>query len=142
MKSVMDSVCVFLAGCPLIDPELPLYLDFVDDSDCYCVTTVPNVPCRKDVLGNRIYTVTFQFAYRTAISSDAERGLNVQFLEGFCRWIDERNDERSFPALDDDQTGVSLRVVETGCLDEVSEDRITGVYVTQLEFVYKQKVRK
>ncbi len=142
MKSVMDSVCEFLAGCPLIDPKLPFYLDFVDDSDCYCVTTVPNVPYRKDILGNRIYTVTFQFAYRTAISNDVERGKNIEFLEGFCRWIDEQNDGRGFPVLEDNQTGVSLRVVETGCLDEAAEDRITGVYVTQLEFVYKQKVRK
>ncbi len=142
MKSVMDSVCEFLAGCPLIDPKLPFYLDFVDDSDCYCVAAVPNVPYRKDILGNRIYTVTFQFALRTAISNDMERGKNIEFLEGFCRWIDEQNDGRCFPALGENQTGVSLRVVETGCLDEAAEDRITGVYVTQLEFVYKQKVRK
>ncbi|MGN1109691.1 MAG: hypothetical protein ACI4RK_09970, partial [Oscillospiraceae bacterium] len=106
----------------------------------YCVTTVPNVPYRKDILGNRIYTVTFQFAYRTAISNDVERGANVQFLESFCRWIDDQNDKRSFPALCEKQTGQSLRVVESGCLDEVSEDRITGVYVTQLEFVYKERI--
>lgn len=140
MKSVMDSVCEYLSGCPLLKPELPFYLDFVDDNDCYCVTTVPNVPYRKDILGNRIYTVTFQFAYRTAISNDVERGANVQFLESFCRWIDEQNDRRSFPALGEKQTGQSLRVVESGCLDEVSEDRITGVYVTQLEFVYKERI--
>lgn len=140
MKSVMDSVCEYLSGCPLLKPELPFYLDYVDDKDCYCVTTVPNVPYRKDILGNRIYTVTFQFAYRTAISNDVERGANVQFLESFCRWIDEQNDRRSFPALGEKQTGQSLRVVESGCLDEVSEDRITGVYVTQLEFVYKERI--
>lgn len=140
MKSVMDSVCEYLSGCPLLKPELPFYLDFVDDNDCYCVTTVPNVPYRKDILGNRIYTVTFQFAYRTAISNDVERGANVQFLESFCRWIDEQNDRRSFPALGDKQTGQSVRVVESGCLDEVAEDRITGVYVTQLEFVYKERI--
>lgn len=140
MKSVMDSVCEYLSGCPHLKPELPFYLDFVDDNDCYCVTTVPNVPYRKDILGNRIYTVTFQFAYRTAISNDVERGANVQFLENFCRWIDEQNDKRSFPALGEKQTGQSIRVVESGCLDEVSEDRITGVYVTQLEFVYKERI--
>lgn len=140
MKSVMDRVCEYLSGCPLLKPELPFYLDYVDDKDCYCVTTVPNVPYRKDILGNRIYTVTFQFAYRTAISNDVERGANVQFLESFCRWIDDQNDKRSFPALGEKQTGQSFRVVESGCLDEVSEDRITGVYVTQLEFVYKERI--
>ena len=140
MKSVMDSVCEYLSGCPHLNPELPFYLDYVDDKDCYCVTTVPNVPYRKDILGNRIYTVTFQFAYRTAISSDVERGANVQFLESFCHWIDEQNDNRSFPALGEKQTGQSIRVVESGCLDEVAEDRITGIYVTQLEFVYKERI--
>lgn len=140
MKSVMDSVCEYLSWCPLLKPELPFYLDYVDDKDCYCVTTVPNVPYRKDILGNRIYTVTFQFAYRTAISNDVERGANVQFLESFCRWIDEQNGKRSFPALGEKQTGHNIRVVESGCLDEVSEDRITGVYVTQLEFVYKERI--
>lgn len=139
-NSVMDSVCEYLAGCPLLDPKLPFYLDYVDDKDCYSVTTVPNVPYRKDILGNRIYTVTFQFAYRTAISSDEERGANVQFLEGFCRWIDEQNDRRSFPALGEKQTGKSIRVVESGCLDEVAEDRTTGVYVAQLEFTYKERI--
>ena len=83
MKSVMDSVCEYLSGCPLLDPKLPVYLDYVDDKDCYCVGTVPNTPYRKDILGNRIYTVTFQFAYRTAISRDAERGKNMEFLEQF-----------------------------------------------------------
>ena len=125
MKSVMDSVCEYLSGCPLLDPKLPVYLDYVDDNDCYCVATVPNAPYRKDILGNRIYTVTFQFAYRTAISS--------------CRWIDEQNDRRSFPALAKNQTGQSLKVIETGCLDETAEDRVTGVYLTQLQFIYKER---
>ena len=64
----MDSVCKYLAECPVIDPGLPFYLDYVDSKDCYCVGTQPNPTYRKDVLGNRIYTVTFQFAYRTAAS--------------------------------------------------------------------------
>ena len=139
MKSVMDSVCEYLSGCPLLDPKLPVDLDYVDDNDCYCVATVPNAPYRKDILGNRIYTVTFQFAYRTAISSDMERGKNVEFLEQFCRWIDEQNDRRSFPALAKNQTGQSLKVIETGCLDETAEDRVTGVYLTQLQFIYKER---
>lgn len=25
MKSVMDSVCEYLSGCPLLDPKLPVY---------------------------------------------------------------------------------------------------------------------
>ena len=65
--------------------------------------------------------MTFQFAYRTAIGSDVERGKNVEFLEQFCRWIDEQNDRRSFPALAKNQTGQSLKVIETGCLDETAE---------------------
>ena len=140
MNSIMDSVCKYLSWCPLLDPKLPFYLDYVDDSDCYCVNTVPNTPYRKDILGNRIYTVTFEFAYRTAISNDTERGKNVEFLESFCRWIDEQNDRRNFPVLADNQLGQSLKVVESGCLDETAEDRITGVYLTQLQFVYKEKL--
>lgn len=139
MKSVMDSVCEYLSGCPLLDPKLPFYLDYVDDRDCYSVTTVPDTPFRKDILGNRIYTVTFQFSYRTAIGSDAERGKNVKFLEQFCRWIEEQNDRRSFPALAANQTGMSIKVIETGYLDEVSEERTTGVYNTQLQFEYKER---
>lgn len=139
MKSIMDSVSEYLSGCPLLDPKLPVYLDYVDNNDCYCVGTVPNTPYRKDVLGNRIYTVTFQFAYRTAISNEEERGKNVEFLEKFCRWIDEQNDRRSFPVLAANQTGQSLKVIETGCLDEASEDGVTGVYLTQLQFIYKER---
>lgn len=138
-KSIMDSVCEYLSGCPLIDPKLPFYLDYVDDEDCYCVATVPNAPFRKDILGNRIYTVTFQFAYRTAIGSDVERGKNIEFLEQFCRWIDEQNDRRIFPALAENQIGQSLKVVETSNLDEVGEERTTGIYITQLQFVYKER---
>ena len=138
-NSIMDSVCEYLAGCPLLDPNLPFYLDYVDDRDCYSVTTVPDTPFRKDILGNRIYTVTFQFSYRTAIGSDAERGKNVKFLEQFCRWIEEQNDRRSFPALAANQTGMSIKVIETGYLDEVSEERTTGVYNTQLQFEYKER---
>lgn len=140
-KSVMDSVCKFLAECPLIDERLPFYLDYVDDNDCYCVNTVPNTPYRKDVLGNRVYTVTFEFAYRTAISNDAERGHNVEFLEKFCRWIDEQNDRRSFPALADNQYGQDLKVIESGYLDVAEEDRITGIYTTQIQFIYKERIR-
>ena len=139
MNSIMDSVCEYLSGCPLLDPKLPIYLDYVDDTDCYCVGTVPNTPYRTDVLGNRIYTVTFQFAYRTAIGSDVERGKNVEFLEQFCRWIDEQNEKRSFPALAANQTGQSLKVIETSNLDEVGEDGTTGIYITQLQFIYKER---
>lgn len=139
MKSIMDSVSEYLSGCPLLDPKLPVYLDYVDDKDCYCVGTVPNTPYRKDVLGNRIYTVTFQFAYRTAISNEEERGKNVEFLEKFCRWVDEQNEQRNFPVLAANQTGQSLKVIETGCLDEAAEDGVTGVYLTQLQFIYKEK---
>lgn len=140
MKSVMDSVCKYLAECPVIDSALPFYLDYVDDKDCYCVGTVPNTPYRKDILGNRIYTVTFQFAYRTAVSSDVERGKNMEFLERFCRWIDEQNDRRSFPVLAENQTAKSLKVIETSALDEVDEGRTTGIYITQLQLVYKERI--
>ena len=139
MKSIMDSVSEYLSECPLLDPKLPVYLDYVDDKDCYCVGTVPNTPYRKDVLGNRIYTVTFQFAYRTAISNEEERGKNVEFLEKFCRWVDEQNEQRNFPVLAANQTGQSLKVIETGCLDEAAEDGVTGVYLTQLQFIYKER---
>ena len=103
--------------------------------------TVPNPTYRKDVLGNRIYTVTFQFAYRTAISNDVERGKNVEFLEKFCRWIDEQNEQHNFPVLAANQTGQNLKVIETSCLDEVDEGRTTGIYVTQLQFIYKERIR-
>lgn len=139
MNSIMDSVCKYLAKCPVIDSSLPFYLDYVDSKDCYCVGTQPNPTYRKDVLGNRIYTVTFQFAYRTAISNEEERGKNVEFLEKFCRWVDEQNEQRNFPVLAANQTGQSLKVIETGSLDETEEDRITGVYVTQLQFIYKER---
>lgn len=139
MSSVMDSICEYLSCCPHINPDLPFYLDYVDDKDCYSVTTVPNVPCRKDILGNKTYTVTFEFAFRKAISDDVERGGNIEFLERFNRWIEEQNERLSFPVLPDGETGISLKVIESGCLDETSEDRVTGVYVTQLQFVYKQR---
>lgn len=137
----MDSICTYLAECPPVSDKLPFYLDYVDDSDCYCVTTVPNTPFRKDILGNRIYTVTFQFALRTAISNDVERGKNVEFLEQFCRWVDDRNAARSFPDLGENRIGMSLKVIESGYLDETAEDRVTGVYVTQLQFIYKERIR-
>lgn len=139
MNSIMDSVCKYLAECPVIDSGLPFYLDYVDDNDCYCVGTVPNTPYRKDILGNRIYTVTFQFAYRTAVSSDTERGKNMEFLEKFCRWIDDQNAHRIFPALAANQTAQSLKVIETSALDEVDEGRTTGIYITQLQFIYKER---
>lgn len=141
MNSIMDSVCKYLAECPVIDSSLPFHLDYVDDNDCYCVGTQPNPTYRKDVLGNRIYTVTFQFAYRTAISNEEERGKNVEFLEKFCRWVDEQNDRRSFPALAANQTAQSLKVIETSALDEVDEVRTTGIYITQLQFIYKERIR-
>lgn len=141
MNSIMDSVCKYLAKCPVIDSSLPFYLDYVDSKDCYCVGTQPNPTYRKDVLGNRIYTVTFQFAYRTAISNEEERGKNVEFLEKFCRWIDEQNEQRRFPVLAANQTGQNLKVIETSCLDEVDEDRTTGIYITQLQFIYKERIR-
>lgn len=138
MSTVMNNIYEYLADCPALDPELPLFLDYVDDKDCYSVTTVPNVPFTKDILGNKTYTVTFQFAYRTKISNDVERGRAIEFLEAFSAWIDEQNEAKNFPALPDNAVGKKIRVVETGALDEVTEERTTGVYVAQLEFIYKQ----
>ena len=139
MSTVMNNICEYLSECPALDPALPFFLDYVDDSDCYSVTTVPNTPYKKDILGNKTYTVTFQFAYRTAISNDVERGRAMELLEDFSAWIDEQNELKSFPALPDNAVGKKIRVVETGALDEVTEERTTGVYVAQLEFIYKQR---
>lgn len=141
MSTVMDSICEYLSECPALDPELPFYLDYVDDKDCYSVTTIPNMPYKKDVLGNREYTVTFQFAYRTAISNDAERGAAIEFMESFSAWIDEQNELKHFPSLPSGSAGKKLSVIETGALDEVTEERTTGVYIAQLQFIYKQNRR-
>lgn len=138
-NSIMDSISEFISGCPHIKPELPFYLDYVGAEDCYCIGTSPNYPFRKDILGNRIYTVTFDFAYRTKISDDKERGASMAFLEDFNRWVDEQNEAKIFPALKENEIGLSLSVIETGTLDEVSEDRITGVYLTRLQFIYKER---
>ena len=86
--------------------------------------------------------MTFDFAYRTAISDDTERGASMAFLEDFNRWIEEQNERKNFPALKENEIGLSLTVIETGTLDEVSEDRITGVYITRLQFVYKQRQQR
>lgn len=141
-NSIMDSICEFVAGCPHLNPKLPFYLDNVGAEDCYCIGSSPNYPFRKDILGNKIYTVTFDFAYRTAISDDTERGASMAFLEDFNRWIEEQNEAKRFPALKENEIGLSLTVIETGTLDEVSEDRITGVYITRLQFVYKQRQQR
>ena len=138
-NSIMDSISEFIAGCPHLDPKLPFYLDNVGEEDCYLIGSSPNYPFRKDILGNKIYTVTFDFAYRTAVSDDKERGAGMAFLENFNRWIEERNEARHFPALKENEIGSSLTVIEAGTLDEVSEDRITGVYLTRLQFIYKER---
>lgn len=138
-SSVMDSIAEFFADCPHIDSSLPFYLDYVDSKDCYCINSSPNTPYRKDILGNKIYTVTFDFAFRKKISDDSERGENIAFLEKFNRWTDKQNEQRHFPKLNDCESGISLKVIESGTLDEVSEDRVTGVYVTQLQFIYKER---
>lgn len=138
-NSIMDSISEFISGCPHLDPKLPFYLDYVGAEDCYCIGSSPNYPFRKDILGNKIYTVTFNFAYRTAISDDKERGASMAFLEDFNRWIEEQNERKNFPVLKSNENGISLSVIETGTLDEVSEDRVTGVYLTVLQFVYKER---
>ncbi len=138
--SVMESITKFFTYCPYVNPEIPFYLDHVSDSDCYCISTVPNVPYRKDVVGNKTYTVSFVFAYRTAISDDSERAGNIAFLERFNKWVDEQNAARIFPELPPGCLGISLKITNSGSLYEVSEDSITGVYETQLQFVYKERL--
>ena len=137
--SVMESITNFFAQCPLVNPELPFYLDYVSESDCYCISTVPNVPYKKDILGNKTYTVSFVFAYRTAISDDSDRSGNIAFLEQFNAWVDERNEAKDFPKLPPNCAGISLKITNSGALDEVSEDGITGIYETQLQFIYKER---
>ena len=66
----------------------------------------------------------------------------MAFMEDFNRWIEEQNEAKRFPALKENEIGLSLTVIETGTLDEVSEDRITGVYITRLQFVYKQRQQR
>lgn len=139
MSTIMNSICGYLAECPALDPTLPFYLDYVGESDCYSVTTVPNTPYTKDILGNKTYTVTFQFAYRAAISNDIERGRAIELLEALCAWIDKQNERGNYPALPDGAVGKQIRVIETGALDEVTEERTTGIYAAQLEFIYKQR---
>lgn len=138
-NSIMDSISEFISGCPHLNPKLPFYLDYVGAEDCYCIGSSPNYPFRKDILGNKIYTVTFNFAYRTTISDDKERGASMAFLEDFNRWIEDQNERKNFPALKPNENGISLSVIETGTLDEVSEDRIMGVYLTVLQFIYKER---
>lgn len=50
-------------------------------------------------------------------------------------------DETNFPVLAANQTAKSLKVIETSALDEVDEGRTTGIYITQLQFIYKERIR-
>ena len=139
-SSVMRSIADYIAEeCPLLDRKKPFYLDHISDKDCYCVNTVPNPSYKKDIIGNKTYTVTFQFSLRVAISDDEERADNVAFLEEFREWIEDQNEHCRFPDLGFNKTVKSLEVIESGYLDEGDEGNITGIYVTQLQLVYKER---
>lgn len=138
--SIMESLRKYFSGCPLLDENGKIGVDFLGNTSVeYVLETVPAEPIVKRYAdGGSIRQYVFTFASREAYGADALNNLcNCGFYAALAEWLEKQNNSKIFPALPDSLTPISIVVTTHGYLFDAGPD--TGRYQIQCNLTYYQE---
>jgi hypothetical protein len=103
----------------------------------YAVAPTGNSKVITDIAGNKTYQNNYVFYAKEAAADEVDRQDNYDFLEDFCGWIEEQNDQGNFPVLPENYEVEEINVSNILLFD--IEDDGTGLYQVQIQMIFIKK---
>jgi hypothetical protein len=103
----------------------------------YAVAPTGNSKVITDIAGNKTYQNNYVFYAKEAAADEVDRQDNYDFLEDFCDWIEEQNDQGVFPSLPENYEVEEINVSNVLLFD--IEDDGTGLYQVQIQMIFTKK---
>lgn len=106
------------------------------DAGSYAIAQSAGGSIRRDILGNVTYQNSYIFIAKEHGGDEVDRQDNYDFLEGFCQWLEERNERRDLPQLPSPYMPVSLEVSNVMLMG--AEEGGEAIYQVQIQFIYQK----
>ena len=131
--SIINTLREYLAEYEGLDMVMT---DMTRGTGSYAVTQSAGGSIRKDILGNVTYQNSYIFMAKEHGKDEVDRQDNYDFLEAFCEWLEERNENGDLPRLPQPYASVSLEVSNVMLMD--IEDGGAATYQVQIQFIYRK----
>lgn len=142
---IVDSIRKFILTCPFLnelDGGIRLNVNYLaEDSTVYSIEEVPCEPILKTYInGSSDRQFQFIFCSREPYGSDILQNIkNSGFYEDFANWIEEQNDLKNFPILDNDCISEEIKVLTPGYAFQVATDKARYQIELRLKYLKKKK---
>ena len=131
--SIIGALRSYLAEYEGIDL---LLTDVTMGAGSYALSPSANGVLKRDILGNVTYQNSYIFTAKEHGGDEVDRQDNYDFLEGFCQWLEGRNERRDLPELPSPYTPVSLEVSNVMLMS--AEEGGDAIYQVQIQFIYQK----
>ena len=139
-KPIIESIRNFILACPFLE-NWRVNIDYLNIPMSYSIDPLPADPVvRRYTDGGAIKQYLFAFTSKEEFDGDARTGIeNSGFYQQFEEWIEEQNNKRNLPILENaKQCPVLIETVQSGYLYDAETDM--GQYQIQCRLVYEQEV--
>ena len=131
--SIIGALRSYLAEYEGIDL---LLTDVTMGAGSYALSPSANGILKRDILGNVTYQNSYIFTAKEHGGDEVDRQDNYDFLEGFCQWLEGRNERRALPQLPSPYLPVSLEVSNVMLMG--AEEGGDAIYQVQIQFIYQK----
>ena len=131
--SIIGALRSYLAEYEGIDL---LLTDVTIGAGSYALSPSANGILKRDILGNVTYQNSYIFTAKEHGGDEVDRQDNYDFLEGFCQWLEGRNERRDLPQLPSPYMPVSLEVSNVMLMG--AEEGGEAIYQVQIQFIYQK----
>lgn len=131
--SIIGALRSYLAEYEGIDL---LLTDVTMGAGSYALSPSANGVLKRDILGNVTYQNSYIFTAKEHGGDEVDRQDNYDFLEGFCQWLEGRNERRDLPQLPSPYMPVSLEVSNVMLMG--AEEGGEAIYQVQIQFIYQK----
>lgn len=131
--SIIGALRSYLAEYEGIDL---LLTDVTMGAGSYALSPSANGILKRDILGNATYQNSYIFTAKERGGDEVDRQDNYDFLEGFCQWLEGRNERRDLPQLPSPYLPVSLEVSNVMLMG--AEEGGEAIYQVQIQFIYQK----
>lgn len=131
--SIIGALRSYLAEYEGIDL---LLTDVTMGAGSYALSPSANGILKRDILGNVTHQNSYIFTAKEHGGDEVDRQDNYDFLEGFCQWLEGRNERRDLPQLPSPYLPVSLEVSNVMLMG--AEEGGDAIYQVQIQFIYQK----
>jgi hypothetical protein len=135
--SISASIRDWFSECPLLEEFRALFVDYLDDTESYTIEFTPTEPIIKRYIdGSTLRCLQFSFCSREQYDGLANIDTSA-FYEKFAEWLENCNQKKDLPSLEDGKEAQSIKALTQGYLYDESGKYCQ--YRIQCEFIYYQE---